>query len=381
MNFCELLPLELGWTVKSWKMLGGKCNIPPRSLVSVLAKIVTISLVTVLLLEGVCRIYNKLNPTFIFPSDSYNRFRGVSFAKRYLSQLNSQGFNDVEHSRNKKSNIFRIVGIGDSFVFGVVPREKNFLALLERKLNYEKTLFEIVNMGIPNIGTDSYLALLVNEGLSLSPDLVICCFFMGNDFDDRLESHPNRFHSYLYAFLKYLYIAHIENAEAVFSSASYRDDALNINPKKFLAIERERSLNFRKNNKDFLAKLDWATSNLKRMKEVCSLRGAQFLVVIIPDEAQVSISLQKEVVGSYGALAEEAFDFKFPNMLLGVRLREMNIPYIDLLDDFSALPESKRCYRPRDTHWNIAGNELAADFIFNKLKFFLDLSGSDAAKR
>ena len=48
--------------------------------------------------------------------------------------------------------------------------------------------------------------------------------------------------------------------------------------------------------------------------------------------------------------------------MLSDRLDKLGIKYIDLLPSFSE-NSGERLYRVRDTHWNIAGNQLAANII------------------
>lgn len=330
--------------------------------------ILLVIVITALMAEIVFRVYDKFNPNLIFSSDSYNRFRGKPFAKDYQFRLNSKGFKDIEHAKDKKQNIFRIIGIGDSFAFGVVPYENNFLTLLQQKLNQKKKQFEVINMGIPGTGVVSYFALLVNEVLPLNPDIVVCCFFVGNDFEDEVKLYPNH-QSYLYLFLKYIFEIYPEYKGKVYRS-TYQDGMPSIKDKLFLRIEKERSLIFQKNNKDYLRKFNRSFIYLKRMKDVCFLHHIKFLVVIIPDELQVNINLQEKVIKSFEALDKKDFDFELPNKLLRGSLEKLDIIYIDLFSDFFIRSKNKRYYKPNDTHWNIAGNELASNLIFDKIMVF-----------
>ena len=100
---------------------------------------------------------------------SYNRFRGKPFAPDWNFHLNSRGFNDVEFSTHKAPGTIRILGIGDSFAFGVVPYEYNYLTLVEQYLKQSGHNIELINMGIPSTGPREYLSLLVNEGLYSNP--------------------------------------------------------------------------------------------------------------------------------------------------------------------------------------------------------------------
>jgi hypothetical protein len=82
-------------------------------------------------------------------------------------------------------------------------------------------------------------------------------------------------------------------------------------------------------------------------------------VVLIPDEAQVDDRLRTEVRLASGSAAGD-LDFERPNRLLRERMTADGIPVVDLLPAFRGAARTTRLYKPRDTHWNIAGNRLAA---------------------
>jgi len=81
---------------------------------------------------------------------------------------------------------------------------------------------------------------------------------------------------------------------------------------------------------------------------------------------QVDRAHRQKLIRASG-LKEEDFDFQIPNRLMKTRLSHAGIKYLDLLDRFVESGKSTRLYRPRDTHWNLAGNELAAEAIRNYL--------------
>ena len=121
-----------------------------------------ILLITLVLLELVLRAYQFFSPSFVFPTDSYNRFRGKPHSLHYDFKLNAQGFKDLELS-SRKAGVYRIVAIGDSFAFGVVPYEENYLTLLEQHIQ-RGTAAEVLNLGVPGIGPRDYLELFVTDG-------------------------------------------------------------------------------------------------------------------------------------------------------------------------------------------------------------------------
>lgn len=124
---------------------------------------ILVGMITFVLSELLLRVYHHVNPVFIFPDRSYNRFRGKPHADDYDFTLNSKGFKDREFSREKAAEQLRILGIGDSFVFGVVPYQNNFLTLLEDELQKQGRPIEVINMGIPGTSPRDYLAVLVHE--------------------------------------------------------------------------------------------------------------------------------------------------------------------------------------------------------------------------
>jgi hypothetical protein len=47
--------------------------------------------------------------------------------------------------------------------------------------------------------------------------------------------------------------------------------------------------------------------------------------------------------------------------MLTAKLRDLGIEFVELLDEFAVAAASTTLYKPLDTHWNIAGNKLAAE--------------------
>ena len=175
---------------------------PLKPYLKLFVKLIILICITAVLCEVVFRVYHKVKPAFLFPSSSYKRFRGKPHAKDYDFKLNSRGFKDAEYAVQKGEGLYRILGIGDSCTFGVVPYRYNFLTILEEMFNRRNGNVEIINMGIPGVGVDSYFSILLKEGLELDPDLVITFFFIGNDFVDKTEKERGA--SYLFSFFRSL---------------------------------------------------------------------------------------------------------------------------------------------------------------------------------
>jgi SGNH hydrolase-like domain, acetyltransferase AlgX len=117
-----------------------------------------------------------------------------------------------------------------------------------------------------------------------------------------------------------------------------------------------------RNSEPFEWRFAEAMSYISEIKRLCDSRKIGLTIVLIPDEMQVSKPLQTRVVAASG-LAPTSFDFALPNRLLRTRFEELKIDYIDLTTEFSDHSLNDRLYRPNDSHWNIAGNQLAARLI------------------
>src|SRR5262249_31700076 len=151
--------------------------------------------------------------------------------------------------------------------------------------------------------------------------------------------------------------------QIIHGDATYDDNWPGFTDDAYLQIELQRSTIFLRGNGAFAGQLAATLSYISEMKRLCDERNIGFTVVLIPDEMQVSMPLQTRVIAESGR-SSTSFDFALPNRLLRARLEQLEIDYIDLLTEFSADSLNERLYRPNDSHWNIAGNALAARLIW-----------------
>lgn len=334
-----------------------------KRVAKVILRLLLVILISFVTAEVGLRIYNHFDPLPIYYDYSYNRFRGKPFAQTPGLRLNSKGFKDVEYQKEKTEGTCRILGIGDSFTYGIVPYENNYLTLVEEKLKQQGANVELINMGIPSIGPREYLSLFVNEGVELKPDLVVVSFFVGNDFTDDFETKRKLYtHSYVASLTYYLYSAHTKYEGQANYGLVYNDERPTFTDEAYLNLEKVRSQIFLKQNQAFNAELDDATSYLIKMKSICDAQKISLVILLLPDEVQVSRPLQTSVLRGL-ALSPEAMDFSLPDRLIVERLKQKGIDSIDLLGEFQSAAEQKKLYRPRDSHWNIEGNKLASEII------------------
>ena len=331
-----------------------------RAAVVRFAFVTAVSLVS---LEIALRIFNVISPSFVFYSDAYSRYRGRPGAPVYDSHFNSRGFNDVERSVVRSATVTRrIVAIGDSFFVGAVPQRANFLTLLATELATDGST-EVVNMGVAGTEPRDYLSILVNEGLAFKPDLVLVGFFIGNDFETPRPKLYER--SYVATLANALWRVTRSQAPAVAeagAAATYNDTEPSLGRDRFLEIEVDRAWVYEKDASRLTAAIHDVAGDLRQMRDITKRSGADFVVVIIPDEAQVNMSLQAEVARASGH-APGDLDFAQPNRLIVRALDADGIRTLDLLPTFQEAGRGAVLYKPQDTHWNLAGNQLAARTI------------------
>lgn len=340
---------------------------------SITGQIVGISLISFALGEVSVRIYNYFIPSYLFYNESYNkRFRGKPFAFAGNFKLNSQGFKDKEFTPKEKGG-YRIVGLGDSFAFGVVPYERNYLTLIESELQKSHPNLDLLNMGIPGTGPVDYYELLTEEGLAFKPDMVLLSFFIGNDFVG-----PRRRRLYEYSYMATLFHRAIRVARSYkgpltpAAIVDYCDDCPTMTEDRFLQVESGRSAKYVKRNKRFARSFEISLSYLEKVQALCKARGINFVVVLIPDEMQINQELQKTVRKKFHSDVDNSqWDITLPNRALASRLTRLGIETLDLYDSFVAASAQRRLYRQRDTHWNIAGNHLAASLIAAHIEKFV----------
>ncbi len=108
----------------------------------------------------------------------------------YDIETNSFGFRDVEHTEEKNGNVFRILGLGDSFTFGAGAQlEETFLYTLETMLNQrveKQKKVEIIKAGVPRYFPETERLLLQHYGKKYNPDLILVGF-LPNDVSDTHE--------------------------------------------------------------------------------------------------------------------------------------------------------------------------------------------------
>lgn len=107
------------------------------------------------------------------------RFQRLEFDTEV--RINEDGFRGPRIPESRVEGRYRILVLGDSYVFGHgVEQEETFCSLLATMLPGT----EVLNFGVVGYSTDQELLLLRDRGLRYHPDLVVLCLYRNDILDN-----------------------------------------------------------------------------------------------------------------------------------------------------------------------------------------------------
>jgi hypothetical protein len=133
----------------------------------------------------------------------------------------------------------------------------------------------------------------------------------------------------------------------------------------FLKLEYNRLRYCHKNAKDQLKRI---LPVLDHVREEVAKTGATYAIIIHPDQYQVETILRQQLVQKFGIDFEHDYDLNQPQDILKTYCESHKIPFLDLLPAFKAVGDQGGLYILHDSHYNQAGNALAAKEIYAFLK-------------
>jgi hypothetical protein len=367
-----------------------------------LALFVAGSLVGLGLLEGLLRIWLAVAPTpadsaYLPDPDCGYRLRPHPEEVRRKNPddfINSFGYRDREHSVQKPPGTWRVLGIGDSFVYGAVPPRDNFLRVAERYLAAAGTADslqpEMVMAGIGAYSTENELGVMQSLGSRLDVDAAVLCFFIGNDVTGiplrgkvlrgnlywtgaATPLHDLLRKSYAYSLTEMFLTMRVKwplqkalaarRASRVASPSEHIASTEAPTPplnNVYLEFSSRRLPVYLRQPGGRLQRL-WrdAETAVAAFDSTCKAAAVPWVLLLIPDEVQVDPDVQAAVLRSLHKSPDE-YDFELPQRRLREFAAARGIAVLDLLPPLRAehRPDA-RLYIPNDTHWNALGNRVA----------------------
>jgi len=276
---------------------------------------------------------------------------------------NSRGLRDEEYPYKKPEGTYRILMLGDSFVYGDgVQQSEAFPEVLESLLQ-EHGSFEVINSGVTGYGLTQETLYYETEGYKYEPDLVMLVFYH-NDLTDLVKEKepPKPKFQLVDGQLKlhnvpYPHPSQLETRDTEEEWLSAVGKGLT----KQLQFSETRALiegAWEARAPRCMEPFDppaywgyaWQTVEaiLRRLSESVEEHGSRLMVVTTPPH--------KEWMGCWTSPDAEVMNYICTHM---------GIPHIDLLPGFSQ--SGTQPYFRRDLHWNTAGHRLAAHIIYDQL--------------
>ncbi|MCK4410146.1 MAG: hypothetical protein KAW67_08675 [Candidatus Eisenbacteria sp.] len=314
-------------------------------------------------------------------------------------RVNSLGFRDREHSIEKPPGTCRILGIGDSFVYGDVRLKDNFLQITESeladRLAEQWPSVEMVMMGLGGYSPENALGLLRATALDLSPDLITLSFFVGNDvigIPIRGRVHRGRMYFIgssrpVLNVLRKLRIFQLAEkairesgsilaqrqltegqdtwAEVETRNADEKEAAIwSYTWEDFVTIQSRRLPVFLGHpHRRTLELWEEAEGYLLEFDRLCREAEVPWILHLVPSEVQVDPEIRRLVLEAL-SLPEEAYDFDAPQRRLHDFAEAHGITIADPLPQLRAEhSRDDRLYIPNNTHWNVKGNRLAGEIL------------------
>lgn len=156
-------------------------------------------------------------------------------------ETNRWGLRGPDVAKRKPAGVIRVVGLGDSHMFGwAMPEGVYYMARLEDELNAHAlpgTRFEVLNFGAPGYNTVMEAAIFEHKALAFDPDFVLV-HFVGNDFQSPHFLQPPR------SFRPSQWVL-VETFMGVFGEVEEEFDGSQLDPEEREELERESYRRYR----------------------------------------------------------------------------------------------------------------------------------------
>lgn len=293
-----------------------------------------------------------------FKPKPWSRTSGRTDEFKYDYRHNGFGFRDVEHPLDKSDGTFRILGLGDSFTYGVgVALEETYLHRLEARLNAREgshPRVEIVKAGMPRYFPEAERLLLEKYGMMFSPDLVVVGLLPNDVIDTFLGVDALTVES-----------GHLVTREGKTTLGSL---GVSVSPYSRLAgvvlktyvewrTPHTRRPDSRRHrwNEVFVSggyhENEWirVEQELEKMARIAGSRGARLTVMTIPQR---------------GPWTEAS---RYPAARISLWARKHGVSFVDVLPAMERIPDRPRLYYPKDGHCTPAGHAVIADVLYQHL--------------
>ncbi len=376
---------------------------PPRRIARFVVQLVLTALLFEIGLRLIGRFSNEVRALLYLPQID-TRFDQVSSLPDLLRhsplgwsphetyagfRLNARSFRTHDYERPRDADTYRIMVLGDSYTFssGGVAFEDMWHSHVARALNRTPgpnrvARVEVFALGVPGIGPLFERRLWQLEHRRVDPDLVVLAFFVGNDFNALDDAKGNWLDASQPSWLvRWSATARLIRNSLRLRSArvnvtDHRADsrvaerdspsaspAIELSERRFWTVLSSRLVLFSARERPrFLRLADRAATVIESLSLAVEAEGVEFLVLLLPDDFQVTPSVLERCLERRHLEAHE-IDLDLPQRVLADRLTAQDIDVVDLLPAMREQAVTEDLYWNSNLHWNPAGNRVAGEIV------------------
>lgn len=301
---------------------------------------------------------------------SHAQSRDFRFAPHFKGRLvspdfnceflaNKLGYRDPEPEKIRDDARLKVLFVGSCITLGWgVDREERISDRVSHYLSQQGYDVEVINRSFFGWRTGNYacsLAACIDE---VAPDLVLFDVFTEYEFSDPgLDLKPDssgklssKMRSKLRKLLRKSPLANIGlrfmhkamGMQSAFREMELRNDRLQIYVKEDNAFQAEAARRTR--------------AAVQEMRDLCRERNIPLIGCLMPDNVQL---LSAEVF--------DELDYDKPQRILHKLLRDLEVPFLDLLPVFQRVNDPSTLYFSMDKHWSPKGHDVAARALAERL--------------
>jgi len=323
---------------------------------------------------------------------------------------NALGMNAEEFVVPKPSGRFRVLALGDSFTYGIVPYPQAVMTILETRLREScpGQDLDVLNFGISGTGVRDYETIAMLSLATYDPDLVLVNFYAGNDGPDLYQfTHARARARRVLAVLDasrlwtlagnalrlWQGVGDLGVGKAPPAASPSRGGAprggMLVDPSRhvsdrvpaltgpvftetaFVGVQADELRRMYRPADPALVDRAWRSvfAHLETIRMEAARRGRRMALAIYPSSLQVYPAQRAALVEAlghrtrYALLSLDAIDPWLPNRQLIAYCQGAALPCVDLTPVFieASQASTEALYKERDTHWTIRGNRVAAE--------------------
>ena len=302
--------------------------------------------------------------------------------QRVYLRFNRHGYRGPDRPLRAPEGVRRLAVLGDSFVAGIAIREENLMtSRLERLLNRHTGghRWEVLNFGVSGYGTAQALHTWRSVARQYQPDLVLLCFFNGNDLIDnhRQLSHAHRPY-YDLADDGSLVLHPVSPTKASFSRRLSQCSRLYVWQRHKVRAVRDLFRPPPKTDSPGYVIMDhdphgpveesWQVTEalLERLAQDVRVSGAQLAVLDIAAPEQLVDASWTKLIHALGPSIAKDYDRDYPQTRLRDICGRCQIPFLALIEPFRDTGQPEKLHFGGVGHWNEKGHALAAQLVYEQ---------------